>query len=86
MDTLYKSLTNEKDKNTLKDLLDKNKKKNTFQKDYLKPKYIDVQKLLKHKPNLYEHASDPLERNKILLNRNSNTFEKKIAIYIIILI
>ena len=77
IDKLYKSLTNEKDKNTLKDLLDKNKKKIHFKKDHFKPKYIDVQKLLKYRPNLYEHASDPLERNKILLNRNSNTFEEK---------
>ena len=78
IDKLYKSLTNEKDKNTLKDLLDKNKKKIHFKKDHFKPKYIDVQKLLKYRPGLYEHASDPLERNKLYLNKkNINTFEEK---------
>ena len=82
VDKLYKSLTNEKDKNTLKDLLDKNKKKIHFKKDHFKPKYISVHKLLRYRPSLYEHASDPLERVKLYLNKkNINTFEEK-KIYI----
>ena len=58
---LYKSLTHEKDRNTLKDLLYKNKKIN-FRKDNYKPKYIDVQKLLKYRPNLYTKFSDPRKK------------------------
>ena len=75
IDKLYKSLTSEKDKTILKDLLDKNKKKITFRKDIYKPKYIDVQKLLKYKPILYSKISDPLDKNKTIIDRNENTLE-----------
>ena len=75
IEKLYNSLTNEKDKNILKDLLDKNKKKIHFKKDNYKPQYVDVQKLLIYRPNLYSLTSDPLEKNNNFLNKKSNTFE-----------
>lgn len=77
LDKLYKSLTNEKDKKTLIDLLNKNAKKNNIKKDYLKKKYIDVQKMLKNKPNLYTNIFDPLKRNKNNLTQNQKTSEIK---------
>ena len=77
MDKLYKSIANEKDKNTLRDLLDKNKKKVSFHKDNFKPKYLDVQKLLRYQPKLFTKMSDPIPRNKTKLKRPVDTFEKK---------
>ena len=78
---LYKSLTNEKDRNTLKDLLYKNKKKINFRKDNYKPKYIDVQKLLKYRPSLYTKFSDPLGRNTQVLNKINNSEAQKENIF-----
>ena len=78
---LYKSLTNEKDRNTLKDLLYKNKKKINFRKDNYKPKYIDVQKLLKYRPSLYTKFSDPLGRNAQVLNKINNSEAQKENIF-----
>lgn len=77
LDKLYESLTNEKDKKTLIDLLNKNAKKNSIKKDFLKKKYIDVQKMLKNKPNLYTNIFEPLKRNKNKLTQNPKTSEIK---------
>ena len=77
MDKLYKSLTNEKDRNTLKDLLNKNKRKVNFRKDYYKPKYMDVQSLLKYRPNLYSKLADPLGRNTQILVATKNNTERE---------
>ena len=77
MDKLYKSITDEKDKNTLRDLLDKNKKKVNFRKDNFKPNYLDVQKILRYQPNLFNKMSDPLLRNKTKLKKSSDTYEEK---------
>lgn len=77
LDKLYESLTNEKDKKTLIDLLNKNAKKNSIKKDFLKKKYIDVQKMLKNKPNLYTNIFDPLKRNKNKLTQNQKSSEIK---------
>ena len=77
MDKLYNSITNEKDKKTLKDLLDKNKKKVNLHKDNFKPKYIDVQKLLRYQPNLFSNMSEPNQRNRTQMNEYSNTYEEK---------
>ena len=71
---LYNSLTNEKDRNTLKDLLNKSKRKFNLKRDKYKPKYFDVQKLLNYRPNLYEKFSEPLGKNTQILNRNKNNY------------
>ena len=77
LNKLYESLKNEKDKKTLIDLLNKNAKKNSIKKDFLKKKYIDVQKMLKNKPNLYTNIFDPLKRNKNKLTQNQKSSEIK---------
>ena len=72
MDKLYKSLTNEKDRKMLKDLLNKNTKKNKNKNDYFKPKVIDVHRMLRYKPYLYTNLSDPLKIDKYnLMQRQS---------------
>ena len=57
IDKLYSSITNETDKNTLDNLINKNKKEG--KKDFYKPSYIEVQKLLKYKPDIYSGPFKP---------------------------
>ena len=72
MNKLYQSL-NESDKSILKDLLNK-KKKSTA--DRYKPAYVEVEKLLRYKPILYENVNNPIQKydNSI---KNLNFFEKQ---------
>ena len=72
MEKLYKSLSNEKTKKPLRDLLNNTLKTNKEKKDYYKPKYIDIHKLLKFKPIIYDKLADPLNRNKTLSKEKEN--------------
>ena len=62
IDKLYDSLSNETDKNTLDNLINKNKKEG--RKDFYKPAYIEVQKFLKYKPSLYSGPFNPDPKSK----------------------
>lgn len=61
MTKLYQSLK-ESDKSILKDLL--KKKKINSNKDRYKPAYVDVERLLRYKPLLYENVNNPIHINK----------------------
>ena len=70
MNKLYQSL-NESDKSILKDLL---KKKANSKADRYKPSYVDVERLLRYKPLLYENVNNPIQKQNNTV-KNKNFFE-----------
>jgi len=70
MNKLYQSL-NESDKSILKDLL---KKKADSNADRYKPAYVDVERLLRYKPILYENVNNPIQKHNNSF-KNQNFFE-----------
>ena len=75
MNKLYQSL-NESDKSILKDLL---KKKENSNADRYKPSYIDVERLLRYKPLLYENVNNPIQKHNNSF-KNQNFFEMQDSI------
>ena len=57
LDKLYQSLTDEKDKTLLNNLINKNK--TNSHNDFYKPKVVDVQNILDYKPHLYSNPFNP---------------------------
>ena len=70
IDKLYQSLTDESDKNTLNNLI--NRKKADSRKDFYKPQYVDVQSILHYKPNLYASPFNPEEKTKPTTLKSQN--------------
>mgnify|MGYP006873039134 CR=1 FL=1 len=70
IDKLYQSLTDESDKNTLNNLI--NRKKADSRKDFYKPQYVDVQNILHYKPNLYSNPFNPEVKSKPTTLKSQN--------------
>lgn len=77
MNKLYQSL-NESDKSIIKDLL---KKKENSNADRYKPSYVDVERLLRYKPFLYENVNNPIQKhNNSFKNQNFFEMQDKISL------
>ena len=66
---LYNSLSKEEDKKALIGMLNVNSKKNHLKIDNFKPLYLEVQKLLKYRPQLYNRMSEPINVNEQVSNK-----------------
>ena len=77
MNKLYQSL-NESDKSIIKDLL---KKKENSNAERYKPSYVDVERLLRYKPFLYENVNNPIQKhNNSFKNQNFFEMQEKISL------
>lgn len=74
MEKLYQTISNEKDKKILTSLIHKNNQKDSKHRDFYKPKYFNVQKILKYKPELFNESFKFERRSKSIVPKDNLSF------------
>ena len=74
MEKLYQTISNEKDKKILTSLIHKNNQKDSTHRDFYKPKYFNVQKILKYKPELFNESFKFERRSKSIVPKDNLSF------------